>query len=76
MKKLLLLLFAAIVMLAACSEGGKQKDTAEDFIPPSASKAKVTFIELGSVNCIPCKAMQPVMRDLEKKFGNQILVVF
>jgi thioredoxin 1 len=36
----------------------------------------VTFVELGSVNCIPCRAMQPVMRDLEKKFGNQIRIVF
>jgi thioredoxin 1 len=23
-------------------------------------RSKVTFIELGSVNCIPCKMMQPV----------------
>ncbi len=39
-------------------------------------KVKVTFVELGSVNCIPCRAMQPVMRALEKKYGDQIQVVF
>jgi len=36
----------------------------------------VTFIELGSVNCIPCKAMQPVMKNVEEKYGNQLKVVF
>lgn len=39
-------------------------------------KPKVTFIELGSVNCIPCKQMQPVMKAIEEKYGEQIKVVF
>lgn len=30
-------------------------------------KTKVTFIELGSVKCIPCKMMQPVMKNIKKK---------
>jgi thioredoxin 1 len=36
----------------------------------------ITFIELGSVNCIPCQKMQPVMRAIEDKYGEQIDVVF
>ena len=40
------------------------------------SETKVTFIELGSVNCIPCKQMQPVMKAIEKKYGDQVKVVF
>lgn len=40
------------------------------------AKPKVTFIELGSVNCIPCKAMQPVMKAVEEKYGDQVKVVF
>jgi len=39
-------------------------------------KPKVTFIELGSVNCVPCKMMQPVMESIEKRYGKQIKVVF
>ena len=39
-------------------------------------KPKVTFVELGSVNCIPCKQMQPVMKSIEEKYGEQIKVVF
>lgn len=40
------------------------------------AKPKVTFVELGSVNCIPCKKMQPVMKAIEDKYGSQIKVVF
>jgi len=36
----------------------------------------VTFVELGSVNCIPCRMMQPVMRSIEQKYGSQVKVVF
>jgi thioredoxin 1 len=39
-------------------------------------KPKVTFVELGSVNCIPCKQMQPIMKSIEEKYGEQIKVVF
>jgi len=39
-------------------------------------KSAITFIELGSVNCIPCKKMQPVMEAIEKKYGEQVKVVF
>lgn len=39
-------------------------------------KPKVTFVELGSVNCIPCKQMQPVMKAIEKKYAQQVKVVF
>jgi len=39
-------------------------------------KYKVTFIELGSVRCIPCQQMQSVMKSIGKKYGNQVKVVF
>lgn len=42
----------------------------------SKAKPKVTFIELGSVNCVPCKKMQPIMKSIEEKYGNQIKVIF
>ncbi len=41
-----------------------------------SANIKVTFIELGSVNCIPCRMMQPVMKQIEEKYGSQVKVVF
>ena len=40
------------------------------------SDIKVTFVELGSVNCIPCKMMQPIMKEIEEEYSNQVKVVF
>ena len=37
---------------------------------------KVTFVEIGSVNCIPCKAMQPIMKAVEEEYKGQIKIVF
>ncbi|GAB4318353.1 MAG: thioredoxin family protein [Bacteroidales bacterium] len=37
---------------------------------------KVTFIELGSVRCIPCQKMQKVMKSIEEKFAGQVKVEF
>lgn len=36
---------------------------------------KVTFIEIGSVNCVPCKMMQPIMKEIEKEYQD-VKVVF
>lgn len=40
------------------------------------NKYKVTFIELGSVRCIPCQQMQPVMKSIETKYGKEVKVDF
>lgn len=36
----------------------------------------VTFIELGSVDCDPCIAMQPILKTLEERYGEQLVVEF
>jgi thioredoxin 1 len=40
------------------------------------AKALATFIELGSVNCVPCKAMRPVMTDIETSYKGKVKVLF
>ena len=65
MKKLLVMLLLCAFVFA----------NAQDKRPGDV-KQKVTFIELGSVNCIPCKQMQPVMKAIGKKYGEQVKVVF
>ena len=64
--RLVLIIIAVSFVLSAQSKEKKNNTT----------KTKVTFIELGSVNCIPCKAMQPVMKNIEKKYGSQVKVIF
>jgi len=40
------------------------------------SKHIVTFLELGADKCIPCKAMQPIMKEVAAEFAGQVQVVF
>ena len=69
------LLFSLISVMALLSfslsySQNNEKDNAKDTQP------KITFLELGSVKCIPCKKMQPIMKSIKKKYGKQIKVVF
>lgn len=72
MKKLIFLSVVLIVFTFGCdAQSGKNKSEAT-----GKSNAKVTFVELGSVNCIPCRQMQPVMKAIEEKYAGQVEVVF
>lgn len=59
------------LVLSACSD-----ETAEVNLPNQPLEPVITFIELGSVRCIPCKAMQPIMAAIEHKYGGQVEVIF
>lgn len=48
----------------------------QNTIYENAPGIKVTFIELGSVNCIPCKMMQPIIQEIEEEYKEQVKVVF
>ncbi|HFS68145.1 MAG TPA: thioredoxin [Flavobacteriia bacterium] len=39
-------------------------------------KPKVTFIELGSVKCIPCQKMQKVIAQVNEKYPEKVKTVF
>jgi thioredoxin 1 len=71
-------LFLTLAMIAApncSSDTDRNKSDKKQPAEPSVKK-KVTFVELGSVKCIPCKMMQPIMKDIEKEYGNQVQVIF
>src|SRR5665648_77942 len=41
-----------------------------------SDEIKVTFVELGSVGCIPCDKMQPIMKEIAEEYKGQVKVVF
>ena len=55
---------------------GKDEGSAIPVAADASGSHLVTFIELGSVNCVPCRMMQPVMQELEKNFPNDLQVLF
>jgi thioredoxin 1 len=62
-----LILLALAVITTLCGNAEAQTP---------AGGVKVTFVEIGSVNCIPCKAMQPIMKAVEEEYNGQVRVVF
>jgi thioredoxin 1 len=70
-KKLLMTLIISVMLHSVVISQSHRKTQTKIEVKP-----KVTFIELGSVNCIPCKQMQPVMKSVEEKYGTQVKVVF
>jgi thioredoxin 1 len=76
------IIFIMTLFVSACgqkpakSEEVKRPDMNSIVTKGSERKYKVTFIELGSVRCIPCQQMQPVMKSIEKKYGKEVKVDF
>ncbi len=54
----------------------KNEKNEEKVLQDLKKEKMVTFIELGSVNCVPCKMMQPVMKKIEEKYGEQVKIIF
>jgi thioredoxin 1 len=89
--KKLLILTIFIISISACAENPKDQasvkiDTAkvEKLVEKTEvtkeikqkEKPIVTFIELGSTNCIPCKQMQPIMKAIEEEYPSQVKIEF
>ena len=78
MKLIIISLFLFSVLFVSCNKKETTDNVATDKLSGSneTGETKITFVELGSVNCIPCRQMQPVMKSIEEKFGEQVKVVF
>jgi len=67
---------AAIIFVGSAVWAQSKTDKPQANDDAKAIKPLVTFVELGSVKCIPCRQMQPVMKAVEEKYGKQVNVVF
>ena len=76
------LFFLALFFVSSCGQNNSQREKAKTTrqvsmdTRDSGIKYKVTFIELGSVRCIPCQRMQTVMKSIETKYSKDVKVVF
>lgn len=66
--------------VVGCSENDADRPMTSSAIPTYAKapsdRTRITFIELGSDRCIPCRAMREVMRRLEQKYPEELKIVF
>ena len=70
------------VAASASPDAAKAQSAAEgtvlvtDNLDIDFSKHLITFIELGADKCIPCKAMQPIMKEIAAEYKGQVQVIF
>jgi thioredoxin len=65
-------IFVFILIIAGCWLFSE--DTVSDTL--KSATPKITMLELGSVGCVPCKMMEPVMESVRESYGDQIRVIF
>ncbi len=91
MKKLviLLILLAAVVFAAGCTEKSQENPTNAQAIQEGSSVVEVTNLEqinaslqqgpvlmkIGSENCGPCKDMKPMLQELATEYGGRAKVI-
>lgn len=72
------LIVMTLLFVSACKQNTEKDNNqkAETTQKQATTNPKITFIELGSVRCIPCQKMQPIIKSIEEKYGDQVDVVF
>jgi thioredoxin 1 len=79
--RVLPLVMAGLIVISSCNKKGDaskndKKVTQNTTSVKTAEGTQVTFVELGSVNCIPCRMMQPVMKEIDSIYAGKVKVVF
>jgi len=70
--KFLALAVLFLLSLSSCSNAG-DIDTA---LSKAKQEGKIVMLELGSVGCIPCEQMKPVMQKLRDTYQGKLDVIF
>jgi len=75
-KQIIVLLLIALTIISCKKNSTENTHQISGVSGNDTVKHKVEFVELGSVNCIPCKKMQPIMKSIEEKYKGQVKVTF
>ncbi len=62
----------AFLLLAGCS----QASDVDNVLTQAKKDGKIVMLELGSVGCIPCEQMKPVMEKLRTTYKDRLEVIF
>jgi thioredoxin 1 len=64
--------FIGILLMSGCS----QASDVDSVLVQAKKDGKVVMLELGSVGCIPCEQMKPVMQKLRDTYKGKLDVIF
>ena len=70
--KLAALVVLFLLSLSSCSSAGD----IDSALNKAKAEGKIVMLELGSVGCIPCEQMKPVMQKLRETYTDKLEVIF
>jgi thioredoxin 1 len=75
-KRVSLVVVLFMFALTSCSDAGTDAGTLDDSLSKAKAEGKIVMLELGSVGCIPCEQMKPVMQKLRDTYQGKLEVIF
>jgi thioredoxin 1 len=78
----IIFLLIILYLASSCDQNSNRSDKIKITTESATDNKKidkkylVTFIELGSVRCIPCRQMQSVMKSIEAQYGKEVKIDF
>lgn len=67
---------AAVFFTLAGLSGNSQAAGIDDVLNAAKKEGRMVMLELGSVGCIPCEQMKPVMEKLRTNYKGKLEVIF
>lgn len=74
MKKLLFLALFNLFSLVFTIDG--QAASSKELLSLARTKGIPVMLEVGSVQCIPCRQMKPILDKMEKQYKDRLQVIF
>lgn len=71
--KLAVLVVLFLLSLSSCSNAAGDID---GMLNKAKAEGKIVMLELGSVGCLPCEQMKPVMQKLRDSYQGKLEVIF
>jgi thioredoxin 1 len=70
--KLCIILVSVLMLFTAVSNAG----SLDESLKTAKAEGRIVMLELGSIGCIPCEQMKPVMARLSEIYKGRLDVVF
>lgn len=70
--KIMILSVLLLTLSTSCSNAGGLDDS----LNKAKAEGRIVMLELGSVGCIPCEQMKPVMKKLSDTYKGKLDVIF
>lgn len=76
MRRFRKLVSICILSLCFCFQHGCSREEQAEEIPPVPTRGMVTMVDLGAHECLPCKLMEPIIKELKEEYHGRVSIVF